>query len=140
VSAIPEYSQEERRLVEALLAARYGEAVETELAEAELVLALGDVAPTACPTLYWERRGAAFVVAKTGPARWRTLFFYPGDGDDEQYGPGRTDYDDLRECVLDVLRAQADHEKERQGVHSGATGAMLRGYARRGGVEEEDEP
>jgi len=124
---IPEVDEGERRVVESALEERYGRTVATQLAEVELKLAPEDEELTACPTLYWEERDAAFVIAKVAAGRYRTMFFYPGDFGGEQYGAGRREYDDLAECVLTVLRVQADHEKERRGVASGKTARDLEG-------------
>lgn len=105
-------------------------------------LAPGDSQLTSCPTPYWEERGAAFVIAKVTQGNYGTMFYFPGDPGDEQYGTGRPEYDDLVDCVMAVLRAQADHEKERHGVASGKTARDLQGigelesdYAGPGGPE-----
>ena len=116
MSAIRDFDDGERWLLESCLKERYGTIVATQPAEVELRIAPGDAQPTACPTLYWEQRGAAFVVAKVGDGRWRTMFFYPVEPGGEQYGAGQPEYDDLVDCVTSVLRAQADHEKQRHGV------------------------
>ena len=118
---IPDIDDAERWVVESALRERYGKRVETQLAEVELKLSPQDESLTACPTLYWEERGAGFVIAKIGDGHYRTMFYYPGDFNPEQYGTGRAGYDDLAECVTTVLRLQADHEKERLGVDSGDT-------------------
>lgn len=120
-----DFDDGERWLVESCLKERYGRIVATQAADVELQLAPGDEQLTSCPTLYWEERGAAFVVAKVGAGRWRTMFFYPADPAGEQYGAGRAEYDDLVECVTAALRAQADHEKQRLGVASGKTARDL---------------
>ena len=125
MSAIPDFDDGERWIVASALKQRYGRIVETQAADVELRLAPGDAQLTSCPTLYWEERGAGFVVAKTGESRWRPMFFYPMEGTGEQYGAGRPEYDDLAECVLALLRAQADHEKKRMGVESGDTAGDL---------------
>ena len=122
---IPEFDTGERWLVESCLKERYGKIVTTQPADVELRIAQGDVQLTVCPTLYWDERGAAFVVAKVGEGRWRTMFFYPAEEGGEQYGAGRAEYDDLADCVISVLRAQADHEKQRHGVGSGDTALDL---------------
>jgi hypothetical protein len=116
----------ERWVVESALKERYGRIVATEPAEVELRLDPGEDTLTSCPVLYWEQRGAAFIVAKVAEGRYRSLFYYPAEFDGEQYGSGRADYDDLAECTLAVLRAQADHEKQRRGVASGDTADDLR--------------
>lgn len=126
MSSIPEFDDGERWVVESALKERYGRIVGTQLADVELRLAPGDATLTSCPTLYWEERGAAFVVTKVADGRYRSMFFYPGEFDGEQYGAGRAEYDDLAECVLSVLRSQADHEKQRRGVATGDTADDLR--------------
>jgi hypothetical protein len=128
VSGVPDIDDAERWVVESALRERYGKRVETQLADVELKLSPQDEALTACPTLYWEERGAAFVIAKVGDGRYRTMFYYPGDFSPEQYGTGRPEFDDLAECVTTVLRLQADHEKERLGVSSGKTASDLDGF------------
>ena len=124
---IPDFDAGERWLVESCLKERYGKIVATQPADVELQIAPGDAQLTTCPTLYWEERGAAFVVAKVGEDRWRAMFFYPAELGGEQYGAGRAEYDDLAECVTSALRAQADHEKQRHGVGSGNTALDLAG-------------
>lgn len=119
---IPDFDANERSIVEALLRERYGKDVALELADAELRLDPAVPELTSCPTFYWTERGVHFVVFKTGKDRYRNQFFYSAN---EQYGTGRTEYDDLGECVSVLLKLQADHEKERAGVRSGATGGEL---------------
>ena len=127
MKGIPDIGDAERWVIECALRERYGTRVELQFADVEVKLAPGDPEVTDCPSVYWEERGAAFVVCKVADGRWRTMFFYPGDFGGEQYGTGRADYDDLAECVTTVLRLQADHEKERHGVSSGKTGLQLQG-------------
>lgn len=126
MTPIADFDDGERRIVEAALRQRYGKPVDVQLADVELRVTPGDEQLTSCPTLYWSERGAAFVVAKLGGGRWRAMFFYPARPG-EQYGAGRETYDDLGECVLAVLRAQADHEKLRLGIASGDTAGDLAG-------------
>ena len=122
---MPEIDDAERWVVESALRERYGHRVQAQIADTELRVQPGDETLTDCPTLYWEERGAAFVIVKVADGRWRAMFFYPQDELEEQFGAGRQEYDDLLDCVASVLRAQADHEKERAGAHSGKTGGDL---------------
>lgn len=122
-----EFDDAERLVVDTALRERYGERVGVELAEAELQLDPAEATLTACSTLFWEQRGAAFALVKAGQARYRAMFFYPDDPLEEQFGAGKAEYKDLLECVTTLLRSQADHEKERKGVYSGKTGRELRG-------------
>lgn len=125
MTRILEIDDAERWVVESTLRERYGHRVATELADTELRVNASDETLTACPTLYWEERGAAFVIVKVAEGRWRAMFFYQEDELEEQFGAGRPEYDDLLDCVTSVLRAQADHEKERAGAHSGKAGGDL---------------
>ena len=120
--SIPDFSSPERQVVEAALAQRFGKAVDLQFADSELRLDPDVPALTSCPTLYWHERGCHFLLFKTAANRYRCQFFYT---DEEHFGTGRTEYDDLSACVLALLRAQADHEKETKGVRSGLTGNQI---------------
>jgi len=140
VSRIPDLDDAERWVIESTLRERYGERVATHPADTELQLNSGDPTLTACPTLYWEGRGAAFLIVKVADGRYRAMFFYPDDSNEEQFSTGKAEYDDLLECVVAVLRTQADHEKERGGVRSGKTGGELRAVPDRDAVDAHRDP
>ena len=125
VQAIPDFNSAERWVVESALKERYGRLVQIELADSELKLDPEAPVLTACPTVFWSERGCNFVLFKTGEDRFRSLFYYSDDADDEHYGTGRSEYDELAECVSLLLKLQADHEKQRQGVQSGMTGGEI---------------
>lgn len=116
MSTVPDFTETERGVIASALSERYGEPMPLELADAEVRLDPAAPVITTCPTVYWQARGAHFVIVKTGTGRYRCQFFYSAY---QQYGTGRAEYDDLADCVLSILRAQADHEKESRGVHSG---------------------
>ncbi|MHB1292560.1 MAG: hypothetical protein ACYCY5_10290 [Sulfuricella sp.] len=108
---VPDISDSERWVVEATLRERYGKPVDVQLADVELRLdpAVPDL--TVCPALVWKEQGAGFVISKVGDNRYRCQFFYSVR---EQYGTGKAEYDDLLECVVALLKLQADHEAKRQ--------------------------
>lgn len=124
MGTIPDFTEAERWVVESALKERYGKPVALEPADAEVKLDRGSDKPTACPVLYWQERGAGFVICKTAENRYRSMFFYSVH---EQYGTGREEYDDLAECVSVLLKLQADNEKDRAGATSGTTGDQLPG-------------
>ena len=111
--SISAFDAAERGIVAKLLYDRYGHAVELEDAEAELALDPPSPRLTPCPSLYWQARTAHFIVTKLGPSRYRCEFFYE---DGSQFGTGIERFDDLRRCVLTLLRVQADHERDRGGL------------------------
>jgi len=121
-AAIPDFNTAERWVIESALKERYGHIVAVELADSELKLDPDAPVLTNCPTVYWSARGCNFLIFKTAAERYRCQFYYL---DEEQYGTGRTEYDELAECVSVLLRLQADHEKQRQGVHSGMTAGEI---------------
>ena len=124
VPTVPDFTAEERRWIDAALTERFGHAVAIEPADSELRLEPDTPVLTSCPTLYWRERGCHYLLFKTGGDRYRCQFFY---SDDEHYGAGRSEFDDLPACLTALLRAQADQEKERRGVRSGLTGEQLGG-------------
>ena len=120
--SIPDFDSAERWVIESALKERYGHAVSVELADSDLRLDPESPLLTSCPTVYWNARDCNFLVFKTAAERYRCLFYYE---EDEQYGTGRTEYDELAECVGLLLKLQADHEKQRQGVRSGMTAGEI---------------
>ena len=119
---IPDFSEDEQKLVSAQLLYRYGEVVPLQLADSELQLDPASDDLTLCPTLYWCERGAHFVVCKVADGRYRSQFFY---SDTEHYGTGKDEYTDLRECVVTLLQVQSDHERQLADAAERATGAKI---------------
>jgi hypothetical protein len=111
MSGIPDITDSERWVVETTLKERYGKEVEVQLADVELRLDPSVPELTLCPALVWKEQGAGFVISKVGDSRFRCQFFYSVR---EQYGTGKAEYDDLFECVVALLKLQADHEAKRQ--------------------------
>ncbi len=120
--AITDFNSAERWVIESALKERYGRIVAIELADSDLRLDPDTPVLTTCPTVFWSERGCNFLIFKTGEDRYRCQFFY---SDEEHFGTGRTEYDELAECVSLLLQLQADHEKQRQGVHTGMTGGQI---------------
>jgi hypothetical protein len=121
-TAIPDFTEAEQQLVAAQLLHRYGQPVPLQLADSELQLNPITLDLTLCPTLYWNERGAHFVVCKVADGRYRSQFFY---SETEQYGTGKDEYHDLRECVVTLLQVQADHERQLADAAERATGAKI---------------
>ena len=119
---IPDFNSAERWVIESALKERYGRFVQIELADSDLKLDPDAPVLTACPTVFWSERDCNFLIFKTGENRYRCQFYY---SEEEQYGTSRTEYDELAECVSLLLKLQADHEKQRQGVHTGMTGGQI---------------
>jgi len=120
---IPDFNSAECWVIESALKERYGHIVQIELADSELKLDPDTPVLTACPTVFWSERGCNFLIFKTREDRYRCQFFY---SDDEHFGTGRAEFDELAECVSLLLKLQADHEKQRQGVDSGMTGGQIK--------------
>jgi hypothetical protein len=120
--SIPDFNSAERWVIESALKERYGHFVPVELADSDLKLDPDAPVLTTCPSVFWSERGCNFLIFKTSEDRYRSLFYY---SDEEQYGTGRAEFDELAECVSLLLKLQADHEKERQGVHTGMTGGEI---------------
>ncbi|MBX2886132.1 MAG: hypothetical protein KTR32_39620 [Granulosicoccus sp.] len=82
--------------------------VDLQLADSEVVLDNVSRQPVICPSVFWHEQGANFVVAKTGPEKFKSRFFYtPHD----QYGTGVKEYSMLKECVEAVLQLRSDQPK-----------------------------
>lgn len=110
LSTIPDFTDTERRIVQQTVNERYGEPIAVESADAEIRLYPDDRELTSVPVLYWEARDAHFVIFKVGEKTYRNQFFYTVR---EQFGTGREEFDEIGDCVITLLRVQADHESTR---------------------------
>lgn len=120
--AIPDFTENELWILRSTLKERYGHDVEIQLAEVELRLEPDAREVTPCPAAFWSERGANFVIAKSGEARYRSQFYYRGF---EQYSTGREEYDELATCVVTLLQVQADHERKRAAAPPPSEGGEL---------------
>ncbi|WP_089727110.1 hypothetical protein [Candidatus Thiosymbion oneisti] len=113
MAEIPDISDTERWILETTLKERYGRDLELQLADAEIRLHPSDRELTSCPVVFWhDSQGCNFVIFKTGDRNYCCQFFYRGY---QQYGTGVNEYDDLSECVVSLLQAQADHAAQERG-------------------------
>jgi len=112
MAEIPDINNTELWIINTTLKERYGRDVELQLADAEIRLSAADRELSNCPVVYWQEDNCNFVVFKSGENLYRCQFFYRGY---QQYGTGRHEYDDLTECVVDLLQTQADHTAKERG-------------------------
>lgn len=115
---IADFSDSELKLLNQTLIERYGRMVPLQTADAEIQLQADSDAVDTCPVVYWEERGAHFVVFKLGDTRFKAQFFY---NEATQYGTGKESFDNLGDCVVTLLQVQADHEQQMKGIRSGMT-------------------
>ncbi|MGZ5661995.1 MAG: hypothetical protein ACXWG6_11575 [Usitatibacter sp.] len=100
------FGDQELEALAEILAARYGRAVDFEIASAELQLDPAPAPAVACAAVYWESHGAQFVVCKAGGARFQGAFF---DAEGRMPGAPR-EHSEIGDCVTALLRAHSDHE------------------------------
>jgi hypothetical protein len=114
MSDIPDITDTEHWTIKASLDERWGKDVITpELVDVEARLDPSDRELTECPALYWQQGDCHFVIMKTAERVYRTQFYY---GNREQFGTGIREYEDITDCVVSLLRLQADHESSRSGA------------------------
>lgn len=114
-----QFSEAECQAVASALRERYRLAVALEPIDAEMRLDPASPVLTGCPGVYWGARGAHFVIVRLPDGRYRAQFYYRPD---QHYWTGRPEFDSLVDCVIEILRAQADDERQRQGAESGTVG------------------
>lgn len=108
----PDFSDTELSVIYAALKERYGKEVETHLADAEIQLDPDSEDHTEVPVVFWREREASFILCKITNKRFTGSFFYnPRD-------PFRTvqkEFNEAGDCILALLRGQADYEAQRAG-------------------------
>lgn len=107
MSTIPEFNKNELWIIQDTLKQRYRRDIEVELVDIEMRLDPHSTVLTPCPAIYWQEDSANFVIVKTGDGRYRCQFFYRVH---QQYGTGEVEYNDLTECVVNLLQVQADYQ------------------------------
>lgn len=113
MATIPDITETEMWVTRTTLKERYGRDMENQIGDADIRLHPSDRELTACPLIFWESEdGCHFVVFKSGERNYRSQFYYQPY---KQMGTGTTEYDDLTECLVATLQAQADHAAELRG-------------------------
>ncbi len=108
MSSIPDITETEHWTVKSTLKERWSDrTVEIQLADVEIKLYPDDRETTECPAVFWQVDEASFVIIKAGEKKYRSQFYYRGY---QQYGTGKSEYDDLADCVTMMLQVHADKE------------------------------
>jgi hypothetical protein len=107
---IPDFTDTELWVIRETLKERYGREVPVETVTSDIRLDPADRETTPCPAAFWRERGANFVIFKTGTDRFRSQFYYRGF---EQYSTGKSEFDNIGDCIVTLLQVQADHEHKR---------------------------
>jgi hypothetical protein len=113
MSPVPDFTDAEQWAVETTLKERWpGQPHEIQLADVEIKMYPQDRQLTVCPAIFWEHDKTSFVIVKVAEKTYRSQFYYRGF---QQYGTGKTDYDDITDCVVTMLQVHADKEaKDRE--------------------------
>ncbi|MFK5970095.1 MAG: hypothetical protein QM487_08280 [Candidatus Marithrix sp.] len=104
MKTIPDFDGSEIWTIRTTLKERYGENIEVQLADTQVKLATGNLW---CPTVYWYVEPVHFVVFKTDLGCYRCNFFY---NENEQYGTGVEEFDNISECIVTLLQVQQEHK------------------------------
>lgn len=112
MSKISDFSQSEAWAIRTTLKERCGGEPELQLADSEIRPSAADRDLTTCPDIMRQAEGRTFIVFKTGNRRYRYQFFYQPY---KPFGTGVREYDDLGECTVALLQAQAGPVAEERG-------------------------
>ena len=109
---IPDFSETEQWIVRQTLQERYREPVAHQLADADVRLTPHSVELTPVPVLLWTHNDCHFGIFKIDQSHYRAQFWYRGY---EQFATDIPVFDDLGDCIIRLLQAQADHAATRRG-------------------------
>nr|VFK45176.1 MAG: hypothetical protein BECKSD772F_GA0070984_12131 [Candidatus Kentron sp. SD]VFK48609.1 MAG: hypothetical protein BECKSD772E_GA0070983_11325 [Candidatus Kentron sp. SD]VFK80531.1 MAG: hypothetical protein BECKSD772D_GA0070982_11244 [Candidatus Kentron sp. SD] len=105
MTQVPDFTDTELGIVQSAVNQRYRKEIRLELADTECRLDPATTALTSCPAVFWREQEMNFVIMKTAEKQYRCQFF---GRDLDMYGTGRNEYDDVKECTMRLLQAQAD--------------------------------
>lgn len=107
LETIPDFYDSEIWVIKNTLKERYNQEIELNFGDAEVRLHPDHRHLTTCPVVTWKVDKVTFVIIKTGLERYRCQFFYRVH---QQFGTGIEEYDNIGDCVISLLRVQADYE------------------------------
>ncbi len=109
-STIPDITDAEHWMVSTTIAERWSnKKIDIEMADVEIRMHPDDRVLSLCPALYWQVDNTSFVIVKTGERNYRCQFYYRGY---QQYGTGKTEFDDIADCITTLLQVHSDKETE----------------------------
>ena len=79
--------------------------VDIHLADIEITRTAKDEKTTLCPAAVWETADCTFVVSKVDEFVYKSVFYYLGT---KQIDTGISEYNDLSDCVLTLMKVQAN--------------------------------
>jgi len=108
--AIKDFSDAEQWAVNTTLKERWPKQnLDIQLADVEIKMYPHDRELTVCPALFWQVGETSFVVIKVGDRAYRSQFYYKGF---QQYGTGKSEFDDIADCITTLLQVHADKESD----------------------------
>ncbi len=110
MSMIKDITDTEQWAISSTLKERWpGQDIELQPADVEIKMFPHDRELTTCPALFWQVGETSFIIIKTGERAYRSQFYYKGF---QQYGTGKSEFDDIADCVTTLLQVHADKEAD----------------------------
>jgi hypothetical protein len=107
---IKDFSDAEQWAVNTTLKERWPKLdLDIQLADVEIKMYPHERELTVCPALFWQVGETSFVVIKVGDRAYRSQFYYKGF---QQYGTGKSEFDDIADCITTLLQVHADKESD----------------------------
>jgi hypothetical protein len=107
---IKDFSDAEQWTVNTTLKERWpNQDLDIQLADVEIKMYPHERELTVCPALFWQVGETSFVVIKVGDRAYRSQFYYKGF---QQYGTGKSEFDDIADCITTLLQVHADKESD----------------------------
>jgi len=83
--------------------------IDLQLADVEIKIFPHERELTTCPALFWQVGETSFIIIKVGDRAYRSQFYYRGY---QQYGTGKSEFDDIADCTTTLLQVHADKETD----------------------------
>ena len=110
MSTIKDFSDAEQWAVNTTLRERWPKLdLDIQLADVEIKMYPHERELTVCPALFWQVGETSFIVIKVGDRAYRSQFYYKGF---QQYGTGKSEFDDIADCITTLLQVHADKESD----------------------------
>lgn len=108
MTAVTDFTETETWAIETTLKERWpGQNIGLQLADVEIKMFPDDRELSEVPAIFWQVDDANFVIIKVGDRSYRCQFYYRGY---QQYGTGKSEFDDITDCLVMLLQVHADKE------------------------------
>jgi len=109
--SVPDFSDKQIASVQAMVDKMFGEQIELQLGDGDILVDAESAKASLCPVIYWQAQECHFLVFRVGADQYRAQYFYTPQ---DQHTTQQLDFTDVADCVTVLLKEQAKNIANKQ--------------------------